>query len=222
MPSESTQVTRLTARFDRLANEIHRELTEVRRDLAEIAGNVADLSSALNANVRVQDRDALNAQGRYNDLKGAIEALGEKIEEIERAIGVDQQLADLPNHVAAQLLSKMSAQQLAEIVPRPTLDGARRIAYLGADPTGPFALPSRDASGAFAVGSAPHPMPTPPAPAATPVAPAAPDEGLVWNVGTKSIPVGKAALWLVKHALPAGAIGTAMHFVWKLIEAHVH
>lgn len=177
--------------------DIKRDVEEARRDLDGVAECVRDLSAATNAHLRVLDRDAASVAARFNDLAAAIGKTRESIESLERKARID----------VSELVGRLSPQELADLAPKTLLDGARRIAYLGPsgqwplrEPTGQHAL-VRDPSGVF------------------PVAPPPPTEdGLVWHIGGKAIPLGKAGLWLLKHALPAGAIGTAAHFILELLR----
>jgi hypothetical protein len=202
---------RLASAVQRLADEfgdIKRDVEEARRDLDGVAECVRDLSAAVNAHLRVLDRDAVGTAGRFNELMSAIGKTREALESLDRKSRID----------VSDLVAQMSPQELADLAPKSLLDGARRIAYLGRDgtgqwpvrePTGQHAL-MRDPSGVFQ-------LPAPPPPA---LPPAPPEDGLVWNLGGKSIPVGKAGWWLLKNALPAGAIGTGLHFLLELLHRH--
>lgn len=203
--------SRLASAVQRVADDVgdvKRSVEEARRDLDGVAECVRDLAAATNAHLRVLDRDAVSEAGRFNELLTAVGKTREALESLDRKARTD----------VAELVARMSPQELADMAPKALLDNARRISYLGptgqwpvrGDGTGQHAI-IRDPSGAFAIPPQLQLPAPPPAPA---------EDGLVWNVGGKSIPVGRAGLWILKHALPAGAIGTASHFLWEILHRH--
>ena len=200
--------SRLASTVQRLAEDvgdIKHSVEEARRDLDGVAECVRDLSAATNAHLRVLDRDAVSATGRFNELLAAVAKTRDALEALDRKARTD----------VAELVARMSPQELADIAPKSLLDNARRISYLGpngqwparTDGTGQHPI-IRDPSGGFPIPQQLQ-LPAPPA-----------EDGLVWNVGGKPIPIGKAGWWLLRHALPAGAIGTGAHFVWEIIRHH--
>jgi hypothetical protein len=200
MEIDEMQLSRLVTATERLAEEtraMRLQVEEARRDIDSVARCVTDLATEINTNVKIQDREAVLVRGDLNDIGRIVQSVETTVRDMEKALAVKEQLDDLPEDIA-ELFDKMSAERLAELVPRPVLDGARRIAY-GGEPTGP--VPRVDL---------------------TPVPPSHQQHnGLVWHLWGLSIPVGSAGGFILKKVLPLGGISTAVHYLWELLQHHV-
>jgi cell division protein ZapA (FtsZ GTPase activity inhibitor) len=117
----SCEAVTMENEIKRLASMVDRAVDEIR----EQTGAITDLAAAFNANVRIADRDALEAVRRHNELRDQLgehaKRLGElagRISDLDHAIGISESLAELPRDVAE--LVDRKAQALARETTGPT------------------------------------------------------------------------------------------------------